>query len=325
MSNSGYVLAVDVGGTNIRAAVIDSDGNILKEQRVQAVLSAADVSEGDVVNALEGALSGLVGDEEDITAIGIGFPGFFRGNSGILASSPNIPALRDFALAEAMGRRMKLPVSVQNDGLCAAIGEHQFGVGAERSNLLHITLGTGIGCGLILNNQPYAGENGMALEFGHLCVHTGDKSRLCGCGNYGCVEAYASATAISSRYAKQSGQNKDAASIYELARRADKTAIDVFEEAGTYLGLAIAEAVKLLDIHLVSISGGLTGAWPLLHAPLISALEANLISPQRGKVIVRRSSLDDNAGLLGAAKLAHNSLSQAEYVDDETLTDVDGF
>jgi len=308
MNNQGYVLAVDVGGTNIRAAVIDSDGNILKEQRVQAGLSAADISENDVVNALEGALTGLIGDGENIKAIGIGFPGYFRGDSGIVAASPNIPALRDFALAETMRSRMKLPVSVQNDGLCAAIGEHQFGVGEERSNLLHITLGTGIGCGLILNNQPFTGDNGMAMEFGHLCVHTGDKARLCGCGNYGCVEAYASATAISSRYAKQSGQNKDAASIYEMACKENKAAINVFEEAGMYLGLAVAEAVKLLDIHLVSISGGLTGAWPLLHAPIISALEANLISPQRGKVIVRRSSLDDNAGLLGAAVIAHNSL-----------------
>lgn len=304
MNNSGYVVAADVGGTNIRAAVIDSDGNIRKEERFQACLSDADVSEHDVINALEGALSGLIGDEKNITAIGIGFPGFFRGDSGILASSPNIPALRDFALAEAMSKRMNLPVSVQNDGLCAAIGEHRFGVGEERSNLLHITLGTGIGCGLILNNQPYAGEGGMAMEFGHLRVETGDRARLCGCGNIGCVEAYASATAVSSRYAEQSGQNKDAASIYELACRGDKAAINVFEEAGTYLGLAIAEAIKLLDIHLVSISGGLSGAWPLLHAPLISALEANLISPQRGKVIVRRSSLDDNAGLLGAAVIA---------------------
>jgi glucokinase len=304
MNSQGHVLAADVGGTNIRAAVIDSEGNILKEKRVQACLSDVDISENDVIDALEGALSGLIGDEGNINAIGIGFPGFFRGDSGIVAASPNIPALRDFALSETLESRMKLPVSVQNDGLCAAIGEHRFGVGEERSNLLHITLGTGIGCGLILNNQPFTGDNGMAMELGHLCVHTGDNARLCACGNYGCVEAYASATAISSRYAKQSGQNKDAASIYELACQSNKAAINVFEEAGMYLGLAIAEAIKLLDIHLVSISGGLTGAWPLLHAPLISALEANLISPQRGKVIVRRSSLDDNAGLLGAAVIA---------------------
>ena len=304
MNTQRYVVAADVGGTNIRAAVIDSDGNILKEKRVQACLSDAGVSEQDVINALEDALNGLIGDEGNIIAIGIGFPGFFRGGSGIVAASPNIPALRDFALSETLASRMKLPVSVQNDGLCAAIGEYRFGVGEERSNLLHITLGTGIGCGLILNNQPFTGDNGMAMELGHLCVHTGDKSRLCGCGNYGCVEAYASATAISNRYAEQRRQNKDAASIYELACRDDKVAILILEEAGTYLGLAIAEAVKLLDIHLVSISGGLTGAWPLLHVPLISALEANLISPQRGKVIVRRSSLDDNAGLLGAAVIA---------------------
>ena len=308
MNNPGYVLAADVGGTNIRAAVIDSDGNIRKEERFQACLSDANVSEHDVINALEGALTGLISDEGNIKAIGIGFPGFFRGDSGILASSPNIPALRDFALAEAVSRRMNLPVSVRNDGLCAAIGEHRFGVGKGRSNLLHITLGTGIGAGLILNNQPYTGEGGMATEFGHLRVDTGDNARLCGCGNFGCVEAYASATAISSRYAELSEQKKDARSIYELACRADSMAINVFEEAGGYLGMAIAEAVKLLDIQTVSISGGLSSAWSLLYPPLFAALEANLITPQKGKVIVLHSSLGDHAGLLGAAVIAHHSL-----------------
>jgi glucokinase len=303
--SQGYVLAADVGGTNIRAAVIDSDGNIRKEQRFQANLSHANISEKDVVYALEGALLGLVGNDQNISAIGIGFPGFFRGDSGILASSPNIPALRDFPLAEAVSKRMGLPVSVQNDGLCAAIGEHRFGVGKDKLNLLHITLGTGIGGGLILNNQPYTGEGGMATEFGHLRMETGDNARSCGCGNFGCIEAYASATAISSRYAEQSEQMKDAASIYELACQGDKAAITLFEEAGLYLGRAIAEAVKLLDIHSVSISGGLSGAWPLLHPALIPALEANLITPQKSKVIVRRSSLGDNAGLLGAALITH--------------------
>jgi glucokinase len=304
MNNQGYVLAADVGGTNIRAAVIDSDGNIVKKNRFRANLSDVNLSEDDVINALEGALTGMIDDENNIEAIGIGFPGFFRGESGVLALSPNIPTFRDFPLAEAVSKRMNLPVSVHNDGLCATIGEHRFGIGKGESNLLHITLGTGIGAGLILNNQPYAGEGGMATEFGHLRVDTGDKSRLCGCGNKGCVEAYASATAVSKLYAEQSGLTKDAADIYELARRSDKAAITIFEEAGVYLGMAIAEAVKLLDIQTVSISGGLSGAWPLFHPSLCASLEANLIAPQRGKVSVLCSSLEDNAGLLGAAVIA---------------------
>jgi len=309
MNNQGYVLAADVGGTNIRAAIIDSDGIIRKEQRFQAGLSHPGISGQDVIDALAGALSGLTGDTGNISAIGIGFPGFFRGNSGIVAASPNIPALRDFALAKALERRMNLPVSAQNDGLCAAIGEHHFGTGKGKSNLLHITLGTGIGAGLILNNQPYTGESGMAMELGHLCVDTNSNALLCGCGNTGCVEAYASATAISSRYAELSGQQRDAASVYALARRADKTAIIIFEEAGAYLGKAIAEAVKLLDIHTVTISGGLSNAWPLLQPPLNLSLESNLITTQKGRIFVQRSSLNDNAGLLGAAMLAHDLLA----------------
>jgi len=192
---------------------------------------------------------------------------------------------------------------MQNDALCAAIGEHRFGAGKGRPNLLHITLGTGIGGGLILNNTPYTGENGMAMEFGHLSVEYDDSARSCGCGSKGCVEAYASATAISARYFEVSGIKADSKDIYARASQGDHTAKEIIESAGRYLGMAIAEAVKLLDIHSVTISGGLSGAWPLLHPAVTSSLEANLIPPLKGKINVLRSTLDDNAGLLGAAAL----------------------
>ncbi len=296
-------LAADVGGTNIRVAVIDSDGNIRKEERFQARLSDADISEEDVVNALAGALAGLIGDDENIKAVGIGFPGFFRGDSGIVAASPNIPALRDFGLAEAVSKRMNLPVAIQNDGLCAAIGEHRFGAGKGRSSLLHLTLGTGIGGGLILNHHPYTGDGGMAAEFGHLCVDTGSGARLCGCGNNGCVEAYASAAAVMQHYAEQTGRQMQACNIFTRACEGDAIARSVFEQAGRHLGQAVAEAIKLLDIYAVTVSGGLIGAWPLLHPALMTSLDAKLIPPLKGKVEVLRTTLGDRAGLLGAAVL----------------------
>ncbi|MDX8407462.1 MAG: ROK family protein, partial [Mariprofundaceae bacterium] len=208
-----------------------------------------------------------------------------------------------FALAEQLGARLKISVAAQNDALCAALGEARFGVGLGRNNLMHITLGTGVGGGLILHKHPYTGENGMAMEFGHLRVDYDDAARTCGCGGSGCVEAYASASAIADRYAALTGKTSDSAAIYAAACRGDKTAIRVLEDAGMYLGRAIAEAVKLLDVETISISGGLTGAWELFQPALMQEMDQRLIPPLKGKINVLRTSLDDRGGLLGAAAL----------------------
>jgi len=307
-----HVLAADIGGTNIRLAIIDEHGNILDESREQAALSqhtsvSQVVAETHVINILSKAMQPILQQKTyPIDAVGIGFPGFFRGNSGILAASPNLPLLHDFHLAALLSDSLGKAVVVQNDALCAAIGEHSHGVGQGQQNILHITLGTGIGSGLILNNTPYSGEHGMAMEFGHLCVDRSNEKnrRLCGCGNYGCVEAYASATAVAQRFNEKHGSEHSAKEVFELALQGHQHAINTIHEAGQYLGMAIAEAVKLLDVTTISISGGLSHAWDLLYPSMTDALDNNLIAPLKGNIDVRRSILDDNAGLLGAATIA---------------------
>lgn len=304
MSRSiGTVLAVDVGGTNIRAATVSEQGLISAEQEYRFKLGERSVSEELLLKRLTSLFSGIIRDHGSITAVGIGFPGFFIGDSGVLASSPNLPELKNVRLAERLSESLKLPVRVQNDALCAAIGEHRFGAGRGVANLLHITLGTGIGGGLILNNVPYGGEGGMAMEFGHLRVERGDDARSCGCGGRGCVEAYASATAVARRYAELSGREMGAREIFGRAENGDRDAASVITSAGGHLGMAMAEALKLLDIRTVTVSGGLVGGWPLLHPAIMQSLEEGLIPPLRGKISVLKSALDDTAGLLGAATL----------------------
>lgn len=303
-----HILAADVGGTHIRTAIVDSEGAIRGRNRIQAELSRQNISGDDVAAIVVHALQQAIGQGNSIEAVCIGFPGFFRGDSGIVAASPNIPSLQDFPIAQVISNELGLPAYVQNDALCAAIGEQRFGAGRGCANLLHITLGTGIGGGLILNNAPYFGENGMALEIGHLCVDGNEDARACGCGNSGCVEAYASATAVVQRYAGMTGIQTDAATIHARASQGNETAAAVLTEAAHYLGMAIAEAIKLLDVRTVSISGGLTGAWDILYPPMMAALNSGLIAPQKGHVVVRKSELGDDAGLLGAASLAQTSL-----------------
>jgi len=302
-----HVLAADIGGTNIRLAIIGLQGQIITEQRAMAELSQHQLqsqheAEIHVIKTLADAIRPFA-EQHGVSRLGLGFPGFFHHQSGLLASSPNLPLLQSFALAERLSESLGLSVAVENDALCAAIGEHKYGAGQGQSNLLHITLGTGVGSGLILNGIPYSGEHGMAMEFGHLCIEHHD-GRLCGCGNYGCVEAYASATAIKNRFAEKCGGNHDAKAVFDLALQCDKCAETIMTEAGMYLGMAIAEAVKLLDVSTISISGGLSSAWEMLYPALKRELYINLIPPLKGRVDVLHSRLGDNAGLLGAASIA---------------------
>ena len=300
------VLAVDVGGTNVRIAIVSDKGDILESVSTSTCFSKQDLSAEELLSTLASALLDFLNNKGNVTAIGIGFPGFFLGNSGVLSSSPNLPLLKKVDIGKALSDTLALPTVVQNDALCAAIGEHRFGAGMGRPNMIHITLGTGVGAGLILNNSPYTGEGGMAMEFGHLCVNPDDHARVCGCGNTGCLEAYASASAIVSLFEEKSGAKMEAKEIYQHSLNGNKRAEEVLLTAGAYLGTAIAEVVKILDIRYVTISGGLSDAWPILYPILMKHLNIRVIPPLKGKITVVRSQLNDKAGLLGAAALAFN-------------------
>jgi len=300
------ILAADVGGTNVRIAIV-REGLIVDESRHQADFSQLgslnrQEAEQHILNTIQDAVQPFI--TANTQGLGIGFPGFFVGHSGVLTASPNIPQLQNFALSKKLTERLNIPVTAQNESLCAAMGEHAFGAGKGHANLLHITLGTGIGGGLILNNLPYTGESGMAMEFGHLRVVHNEDARVCGCGNKGCVEAYASATAISAIYFEATGTQVSVKSIYQRALDGENQAQSVLESAGLYLGAAIAESIKLLDIRTVSISGGLIGAWDMLHPHMVKSLDDNLIPPLKGKINLLPTRLNDNAGILGAAALA---------------------
>jgi len=296
-----YVLAADVGGTNIRTALIDPAGAIVAQQRQQLNLSDCGNSADHIIDTL---VAFLQPHTKEVTAIGIGFPGFFHGQTGVLASSPNLPALQELPLANILEERLQCSVQVQNDALCAALGEFHFGAARMFDNVLHITLGTGVGGGLILQGKPLYGEGGMACEFGHLCVNSNADAALCGCGKRGCLEAYASATAISSLYHAQTGDVCDTLAIYQRACRGDHAATTLFAEAGTTIGQAIGAAVKLLDIRHITISGGVAGAWDMLYPAMIGAVEDHVIAPQQGHVSVSLSTLKDRGGVLGAASMA---------------------
>lgn len=306
------VLAADVGGTNVRVAVVDDTGAIHARHRQQAELSRLQAASPDdaakqVLDVLEASFRPLLAETPDAAGIGIGFPGFFRGGSGLLIASPNVPGLADFPLGEHLGKRLGLPVHAHNDALMACLGEARFGAGKGHAYLMHLTLGTGVGGGAVIDGAPYAGEGGMSMEIGHMRVVDPEDAaaRPCGCGGRGCLETYASATAVAARYAQAAGRERvTPIEIHERAGAGEDLARQVFAEAGAYLGQAIAEAARLLDIRTVTIGGGLSLAWEWLYPSLIARMEQRVIPPQRGQIRVLHSSLGDDAGLLGAAALA---------------------
>lgn len=306
---SQLALGADVGGTNIRLAAVDAKGHVSgRSQHPSGLSHLRDIEQGaaSVLDMLEQAIRPMLDRHPSIQGVGVGFPGFFDEQKGLLLSSPNIPGLCDVPLADLLSERLQRPARVHNDAALAAFGEFRFGVGKGHGSLLHLTLGTGIGGGAIIDGKLYGGEGGMAMEIGHM--HVAPEDRLCGCGARGCMETWASATAVSERFAEVSGQAVDAREVCRLADGGDAHALDVLHDAGRVLGRGIAEAVKLLDIRRISISGGLTGAWQHLAPAMQQKLDARLLAPQRGKVRVQRSALGDDAGILGAASLLFDSL-----------------
>ncbi len=303
------VLAMDIGGTNMRAAIVDRQGCILEQSRQPSDFAHLPIDDPEATNQIIidqicAFISTMINQHSPINQVSIGFPGFIRSNSNVLLASPNIPTLIHYPLADAINRQSGLAVSIQNDGLCAAVGEFYFGIGAQISanSLFHITLGTGIGAGLVLQGKPYAGETGMALEFGHIKIESA--GRTCGCGSRGCLETRASATAIIKDYELCTGRKCQAEAIFQYAAGGQKTALKIIKQAGWYLGLGIAQAATLLDIRHYSISGGLANAWRLLKPAIQEALVENLSPAQRSQITIHQSLCMDDAGILGAAVLA---------------------
>jgi len=307
------ILAIDIGGTNMRGAIVDHQGCLHRldcQPSGFAKLPVTDLTTSNqiITNRICSFIDSLIGKQTVIRKIGIGFPGFIHGHNGVIIASPNIPSLLNYPLAGTLSRLSGYQVTVHNDGLCAAVGEYHFGIGTriDSDSLLHSTLGTGIGGGLILGGKPYSGESGMALEFGHIKVEY--PGQACGCGSSGCLETRASATAVVRDYKQRCGHIRTAEQIFQLATDSDKTAREVIAQAGWFLGIGIAQTACILDVGHYSIGGGLANAWSLLEPAIHAALAEKLFAAQCSQIHIHKSLCMDEAGILGAALLANEQV-----------------
>ena len=304
------LIGIDVGGTNLRLGVLDN-GLVIDDMRFQANFSeicknnTAEIAWHEILEVTANAIKVMLNKHPDVSSVGIGFPGFIDPKTQKILQSPNLPGLLNADLSGDLSRMIDLPVVVENDALVAAYGEFCSLDSTEKSiiqDLIYVGLGTGVGGGLILNGQPFGGQHGMAMEIGHMI--TVPNGRLCGCGNSGCMEQYASASGVSVSYQSLTGKLTAADAIASLARAGDADAIKAYEVAGLNLATAMANIIKVLDIRLILIGGGMSQAWDLMSQTFQNTLSSELIPLVRGKVEIKISSTGDQAGIIGAAILS---------------------
>ncbi len=308
------LVGVDVGGTNLRVGVL-SGQELVWSTRKHAGFSeicqklAAPEALDAVIECLVEAIGEARARYPEVQSVGVGFPGFIAPDTRVVTLSPNLPGLLNVDIVTPLRARLGLPVFLENDALAAAYGEYLLAK-PQSGSLLYVGLGTGVGGGMILRGKPYSGEHGVAMELGHVIVSPG--GRHCGCGNRGCLEQYASAGGIALNYAASEASTLEAQTIAALARQGNPRALSAFEQAARFLAMALAHALKVVDVSEVVIGGGLSGAWSLMEPVFLVHLESALIPALRGRIRVSISKGEDHAGMLGAAALARTQENASE-------------
>jgi glucokinase len=332
-----FAIGVDMGGTNLRIAAVTTDGRLLEKINLNTNLS---VRPDDLVAAMGHAIGRLTEQHRsagNLRGAGFGIAGIIDLEAGVVRKSANVPSWCGYPVREAIERRLGTRIFLENDAKVHALGEQWLGAGRGVSEMALLTLGTGIGGAIVLDGKIFHGLHGMAGEFGHVTIEP--EGVPCGCGNRGCAERYASATAIvrmareaiaaghAPELAKAAGSEPEfsAKLIYDLARQGDEPARCIFRRFGRALGILLADIVNVLNLRMYVIGGGVASAWDAFAPTMFEELRqrsiiyaasvpeeigkhsdgaaANLVDQTR-RTIITRAVLGGDAGLYGAAKLA---------------------
>lgn len=309
-----YVVGIDIGGTNSVFGIVDARGNILTSGSVktQAYSKVEDYVDDVCKNLLP--LIEAQGGTDKIKGIGIGAP---NGNfyNGTIEFAPNLPWKGVIPLAALFEERLGIPTALTNDANAAAVGEMTYGAARGMKDFIMITLGTGVGSGIVINGQVVYGHDGFAGELGHVIARR--EGRICGCGRKGCLETYCSATGVA-RTAREflaaktdpsllrnipaeEIQSKD---VYDAAVKGDKLAQEIFEFTGNILGEALADAIAFSSPEAIILFGGLAKSGDYIMNPVKKSMEENLLNIYKGKTKLLVSELkDSDAAVLGASAL----------------------
>lgn len=296
-----YTIGVDLGGTNLKAAAISQDGLLIDKLSGGTNLKAGrDAVVQDMVETIW-SLRERCGSAP-LRGVGIGVPGIIEMRTGVIAMAPNLPGFENFPIRDEIERRLKAPVILENDANVAALGEKWMGAGLGVDSLVLLTLGTGIGGGIIYQGKIMHGAIGMAGELGHIKVVP--DGNPCGCGANGCLEKHASAM-VAGAMARMMGLGDDlsAKDVFDLAMGGEPRAKVIFETVGKALGVALADLVNIFNFPLYLLSGGMLPAWEFFAPAMFEEVRRSSYVYRCSETRIERATLGDEAGLYGAAFL----------------------
>jgi len=319
MADKRWVVGVDLGGTNIVVGLIPFEGGevlglrTMPTESVRGAKFVVDRMIGLVEQSIAEVLSTHGGTRDDIAGVGIGSPGPLDRKTGTVINTPNL-GWRNFPLRDLISNAIHLPATLDNDANCATYGEWWMGAGRGTRTLVGLTLGTGIGGGIVLDGQIYHGCSDVAGEIGHMTIDS--NGRRCKCGNYGCLEQYASGPAIAVRAIEGieagaesvlvemvNGRLEDitAATVYEATRQGDDYATEVMKDTAKFLGAGVASIINILNPEMVVIAGGVTRAGDTLFEPLRAEVRKRSFRSAQECCRIVSAELPGTAGVVGAA------------------------
>ncbi|MBF0570223.1 MAG: ROK family protein [Candidatus Omnitrophica bacterium] len=301
---SSYVIGVDVGGTNVKLGIVNPAGKLLSRSSFSTKLFLQ--TPEALIDAIAEAVLALIGKEglsrKEIAGVGIGLPGLIDVDKGVVRLLPNIPGWADVALKRIMEKKLGLLVQLENDVNMITLGEWEYGAGKGIEDLICMTLGTGVGAGLILNNRIYHGPGFAAGEIGHVPLN--EEGPECGCGGWGCFERYVGNKRLQKEAAELLGK-KDITleDVYRKAVEGKKKAVKCWEKVGERVGNGLIGPVNMLNPECVIIGGGVARSFDFLKPAIEKVIKRRCMKTQAEMVRVIRARLDDDAGIIGAQVL----------------------
>jgi len=313
---------VDLGGTKILVLISDADGKVLGSERVPTLATQGpEAVMTRIVDAVRAAADDAAVDAAALTAIGVSAPGPIDVDDGTITDPPNLPGWHNVPLGRVLQERVGARAVLENDANCGGVGEHRFGAGRGYRHMLYVTISTGIGGGIIIDNELYAGASGAAGEVGHIGVAMSGPS--CGAGHVGCVEAFASGTAIARRAAEEIAAGRmprtarlaehnpplSAKTVYEAAQQGEAEASALIRDAGRYLGIALASMINAFNPQAIVLGGGLTNMGDDLLGPAIETARTRSFAQSFVDVRIVEGELGERAAALGAVAVARSRLA----------------